>query len=364
MGARAAAPRPWVGATVTAPTSRDGLLAATSDAVWRGDLAAAEVALTALADRERGRPDTALDFWSELLALLRCEPLGRAPRVGRGDPPLVDPWEQLRRLVQIERVRLGRARPEPPKTARVISRLDGQPGAARGVTEVVWPVEREHWSDELAVPVLVTHCEVAGAAPAVSAGWAPADDAEIALVTSTANGMPPGHPATGPLLLQSAVLEMARGHAAAALATLARLEGTGGVASREHDDAVFTAALASVFDPGISVTGPHVVSGVSSDLALAHARAAFGLDRPARRSPLAGAPAGGAARSRPSARTTRSRFSARRRTATMPLGATSLSARSRRTRAPAAVQSCSPRRVRRCTVTAAPRSTPIRRSAP
>ena len=274
VGARAAAP--WVGATVSAPTSRDGLLTATGAAVWRGDLAGAEVALTALADRERGRPDTALDFWSELLALLRCEPLARAPRVGRSDPPLADPWEQLRRLVQIERVRLGRARPEPPKAARALLRLDGQPGAARGVSEVVWPVEREHWNDELAVPVLVTRCEIAGAAPAVQAGWAPADDAETALVASTASGMPPGHPATGPLLLQAAVLEMARGHAAAAFATLARLEGTGGVDHREHDDAVFTAALASVFDSGISATD----LGIAPDVALARARAAFALDRP------------------------------------------------------------------------------------
>ncbi|HEX3903749.1 MAG TPA: hypothetical protein VH853_12990 [Polyangia bacterium] len=275
-GVRAAAPAPWVGATVPAPTSRDGLLTATGDAVWRGDLAAAGVALTALADRERGRPDTALDFWSELLALLRCEPLGRAPRIGRGDPPLRDPWEQLRRLVQIERVRLGRARPEPPKEARMMSRLDGQAGAARGMKEVVWPVEREHWNDELAVPVLVTRCQIAGAAPVVSTGWAPADDAEIALVASTASGMPPGHPATGPLLLQAAVLEMARGRAAAAVATLVRLEGTGGVDRREHEDAVFTAALASVFDPGIATSA----SAVAPDVALARARAAFALDRP------------------------------------------------------------------------------------
>ena len=156
---------PWLGAEVPAAVSRERLLTETGEAVWHGDLAKAEVALTALADRERDKPDSALDFWSEMLALLRCEPLARVPQVSPADLPLRDPWEQLRRLVQIERVRLARALPEPPKTARALARFDGRangPGASVGVTSAVtWPIEREHWSDEVAVPVLVTRCPLA-----------------------------------------------------------------------------------------------------------------------------------------------------------------------------------------------------------
>ena len=132
-GHLAAPPRPGWAREVPAAASRERLLTETGEAVWRGDLATAEVALTALADRERGRPDSALDFWSEMLALLRCEPLARVPQVSPADLPLRDPWEQLRRLVQIERVRLSRALPEPPKAGRAMARSDGRakgPGAA------------------------------------------------------------------------------------------------------------------------------------------------------------------------------------------------------------------------------------------
>jgi hypothetical protein len=45
--------------------------------------------------------DTALDFWSELLALLRCEPLARTPSADKR--PALRSWDTLRRLVQIER---------------------------------------------------------------------------------------------------------------------------------------------------------------------------------------------------------------------------------------------------------------------
>ena len=260
---------PWVGATVQAPASRDRLLSATGEAVWRGDLAAAEVALTALADRERGRPDTALDFWSELLALLRCEPLGHIPRVGSHEGALGDPWERLRRLVQIERVRLSRAQPEPPKAARMITRLDGQPVASRSAGDVVWPIEREHWNDEVAVPVLLTHCEAPGGPPA-RAAFSPAGEEETALVASTASGIPAGHPAAAPLLLQAAVLEVAHGRPEAAIALLTRFEqDPGGVAAHERSDAVFAGALAAVAD-----------REVAADVALARARAAFALDIP------------------------------------------------------------------------------------
>ncbi len=268
------APRAFqVGAAIPAATSRDGLLAATGDAVWRGDLAAAEVALTALADRERGRADTALDFWSELLALLRCEPLARVPRVDRVDVPLGDPWERLRRLVQIERVRLGRALPELPKVARMIARSDARPAGSSGLREVVWPVEGEHWNDEVAVPVLITRCLPASGASAVGTASAPAGDSEIALVAATARAMPSDHPATAPLLLQAAVLELGRGRPGAAIAALSRFDAVGArdgaLAPSERSDAVFTDALAAVADPS-----------VAPERALALARAAFRLDRP------------------------------------------------------------------------------------
>jgi hypothetical protein len=291
-GHLAAPPAPWVGALVPEAASRERLLDEAGEAVWRGDLVAAEVALTALADRERGKPDSALDFWSEMLALLRCEPLARVPHIDRGAPPLSDPWEQLRRLVQIERVRLSRALPEPPKTVRMMARSDGQAkqsGASAkmttkmmttGVTaDVTWPVEREHWNDEVAVPVLVTRCPldnpVTSAATSIGVASAPAADAEIALITGTARMLPPEHPATPPLLLQAAVLEMAHGRAAPAVAALARFEAAGGprdnaLALRERSDAIFTDALAAIDDPAVAPA-----------VAMEKSRAAFRLELPA-----------------------------------------------------------------------------------
>ena len=284
-GRLAAPPAPWVGAQVPAAVSRERLLTETGEAVWRGDLVTAEVALTALADRERGQPDSALDFWSEMLALLRCEPLARVPKVSPAALPLRDPWVQLRRLVQIERVRLSRALPEPPKTGRAMTRSDGQtkgPGASTPgttkvttevTTEVSWPIESEHWSDEQAVPVLVTRCPLGNPMPSPMAS-APAADAEIALVAGTAGLLPPEHPATAPLLLQAAVLEMAHGRAAPAVATLARFDAVGGardnvLALRERSDAIFTDALAAITDPA-----------VAPNLAMEKSRAAFRLDLP------------------------------------------------------------------------------------
>jgi hypothetical protein len=261
--------RARIGALTRQPASRDELLADTGAAIWRGDLAGADVALTALADRERGRPDSALDFWSELLALLRCEPLAHVPRPLRGDAALVDPWDRLRRLVQIERVRLGRDLPELPKTGRLISRLDA-PSGAGDAREIAWPVEAEHWSDETAVPVLLSRCAPAGDPGAVRAGLAPAPDAELALVAATARALPADHPATAPLLLQAGLLEVADGRPVPAIADFAKLEAAGGALdAREHTQAVFGAALAAIEDPAL---GP--------ELALARARAAFALDLP------------------------------------------------------------------------------------
>jgi hypothetical protein len=269
---------PWLGAEVPAAISRERLLTETGEAVWHGDLATAEVALTALADRERGKPDSALDFWSEMLALLRCEPLARVPQVSATDRPLRDPWEQLRRLVQIERVRLSRALPEPPKAARPMARFDARAngrGPSTGVTtEVTWPMETEHWNDEVAVPILVTRCPLASAVTPIGQISTPAADSEIALVTRTAGMLPPEHPATVPLLLQAAVLEMAHGHAAPAVAALARFDAAGGprdnvLALRERSDAVFTDALAAITDPA-----------VAPPVAIEKSRAAFRLDLP------------------------------------------------------------------------------------
>ena len=265
---------PLVGAQVPAAVSRERLLTETGEAVWRGDLATAEVALTALADRERGQPDSALDFWSEMLALLRCEPLARVPRVSPAGLPLRDPWMQLRRLVQIERVRLSRALPEPPKTGRMMARSDGRAKGSGASTEVTWPVESEHWNDELAVPVLVTRCPLANPTPSPMTS-APAAEAEIALVGGTAGLLPPEHPATAPLLLQAAVLEMAHGRAAPAVATLARFDAVGGprdnvLALRERSAAIFTDALAAITDPAVAPA-----------VAMEKSRAAFRLDLPA-----------------------------------------------------------------------------------
>ncbi len=343
---------PRVGAMTSEPLARDELLADTGAAIWRGNLAAAEVALTALADREHGRADSTLDFWSELLALLRCEPLGRVPQAGRGDPTLADPWDRLRRLVQIERVRLGRELPAPPKNGRLIARLDA-PTGARAAREVTWPVEGERWSDETAVPVLVTRCVAAGETGSVRTGLTPAADAEMTLVAATARAMPPGHPATAPLLLQAGVLEMTHGRAVPAVATLAELEAAGGVLdARERTQAVFAAALASIDDPPIAPDVGARAAGAPRSRSTCRPSCVARW--------RSSSPSGS---TRPSGVTTRWRSSARPRTATTPSGATSPSARWWPTRGPGGGPSCSPRRARRCTVTGAPTSTPIRRSA-
>jgi hypothetical protein len=209
---------PLVGGVGPVHETRDELLVATGDAVWRGDLTTAHVALTRLADREAGRPDTALDFWSELLALLRCEPLAAIPAAQAIRKPLRDPWDHLRRLVQIERLRLSRgtkaagAAPAPARTP-----LGEREGG------IFWPVEREHWSDELPMPAVASQC---GDQPVQVAGLtsAAASEREVALVTNAATTLPASHPATPVLLVQAAVLDVARGDAAAAAAPLARLE--------------------------------------------------------------------------------------------------------------------------------------------
>jgi hypothetical protein len=209
---------PRIGAAGPVPETRDELLVATGDAVWRGDLTMAHVALTRLADREVGQPDTALDFWSELLALLRCEPLAAMPETQPTRKPLRDPWDHLRRLVQIERVRLGRGTQPAAKHTAPEGSHKGESGGG-----IFWPVEREHWSDELPMPAVASYC---GTEPARAAGLtsAAASEREVALVTNAATTLPADHPATPVLLVQAAVLDVARGDVAAAAAPLSRLE--------------------------------------------------------------------------------------------------------------------------------------------
>ena len=90
---------------------------------------------------------------------------------------------------------------------------------------VVWPVEREHWSDELPAPAVVSRCGAAGngegPAPAVARSPGPA---EAALVLRAARTIPNGHPAKPLLLVQAAALSIAAGHPAAALEPIAKLD--------------------------------------------------------------------------------------------------------------------------------------------
>ncbi|HXJ23947.1 MAG TPA: hypothetical protein VMT03_27385 [Polyangia bacterium] len=244
----------WLGARVPVPPTREDLLDRAADGIARGDLVVAGDALTTLADRERKRPDRALDFWSELLALARCEPLPRVPRVSAADPPLVDPWDRLRRLVQIERVRLAR-NAEPPKEPPTM--LTPARAAARTPGRVTWPLEPERWPDETPVPVLVERCP---ANPPALARNQPehATDPEIALVSVAASTLPPDHPAAAPLSLEAAVLDLAHARPGRAVTALARLDSAGGAAAPpldpgERRSAVLAAALAAIDDPSIPV---------------------------------------------------------------------------------------------------------------
>jgi len=278
---------PLLGAGAPVAETRDELLLATGDAVWRGDLTAAHATLTRLADRERGMADTALDFWSELLALLRCEPLARVPRPGSSDRALSDPWDALRRLAEIERVRLVR---EPRSTAT--ESVGGHLKTGVGERDLVWPVEHERWSDEFPMPAVVSRCapvqatqaartDGAEAARTDGAEAAPiatgtAGEPELALVSASAGQLPIEHPATALLLVQTAVLNISRGDPREAIAPLARLEqlAPAGLTPAENDRVVLASALATIADPA-----------AKPDLLLARGRAALALkiNPPARR---------------------------------------------------------------------------------
>jgi hypothetical protein len=261
-GAGCAGPAPLMGAAAPRPATRAELLAATGDAVWRGDLPSANVALGQLADREQGVADPALDFWSELVALLRCEPLARMPRPVRD---LGDGWDALRRLVQIERVRLARSGAGALPPAAFPSEADAP------AQSVIWPLEQEHWSDELPVPAAATRCAPAGAvASAPPAAPRTAGSSELELVVATAAGLPAGHPAAPLLLLEAAVLGIARGEGGRAGPLLHRLEtDLPALPPGERAEVPLAFALAALDDPTSS-----------ADLLLARGRAALAGDLP------------------------------------------------------------------------------------
>jgi hypothetical protein len=260
-----------IGARAAVPPTRDQLLDATSEAVWHGDLPAADAALAQLSDRELGAADNALDFWSELVALLRCEPLRRTPSPAAGPG---DAWEQLRRLVQIERVRW--LRQAQPAALAGTKPLRATPSRAPG--EVIWPSEAERWSDELPRHIFVDRC------PAVPEGETEAaapSARERALVSATAETLPLDHPAAPLLLLHAAVLELAGRDGGAASEALARLEavsraGMGGegrplpsLPPEEKTQLALVSALAAIED---SRTAPEAL--------LARARAALSAALP------------------------------------------------------------------------------------
>ena len=181
-----------------------------------------------------------------------------------------NPWNNLRRLVQIERVRLAREI-GPPRAAPTV--LGGVAPGTATARQVVWPVEREHWSDELPMPAVVSRCPVVPTgdpgAPRDGAGARPGAP-EVALVAGAARALPAEHPAKPLLLVQAAVLEIARGQAAAAVAPLARLEQvplSPSLTPAERRDAVLAAAVAAVDDPASS---PEVL--------LARGRAGLGVE--------------------------------------------------------------------------------------
>jgi hypothetical protein len=223
-------------------------------AVWSGRLAEAQRALLEVADREVGARDPALDFWSELSALLRCEPNTSSPRASRG---LANEWDRLRRLVQIERARLDRRAAESASSDKVDRPLGAAAPPAGALT---WPVEAERWDDEAPiVEMVLDHCappaEARRATAAPGSAAAPAEAAAAAqsspliattttamtttttTTTTTAAGrsaealmigeltaaLPTTHPALPALLLEQAALEIGAGEAAGALGPLGRL---------------------------------------------------------------------------------------------------------------------------------------------
>jgi hypothetical protein len=246
---------PRIGAAIPPEPTREVLMVRAAHAIIDGRLADAGIALTVLGDRERRQRDPELDFWSELLALARCEPLAAVPRVHGGGPPLVDPWERLRRLAQIERVRLARNPAQLAEHPAVLK--DRQTERVKRLEEqappIRWPLEAEHWPDETIVPVLVNRCAPGGTPDRTRPDRA--TDAEVALVEAVAEALPADHPAAATAWLQEAILDVAHGRAPRATAVLARLQAAPQLLDRldprERRGLVLATALAAIGDPAV-----------------------------------------------------------------------------------------------------------------
>ena len=234
-----AATRAKAGATAPAPVPqprpRSAWLADGVAAIWAGHLGEAQRALLEVADREVRRNDPELDYWSELVALLRCEPMRSSPRASR---TLVGPWDQLRRIVQLERLRLpvpadvselgpppspGEKDTQAPAPAVP---LVGQAIAVRPppAGAEVWPIETERWPDEAPATRKVSDfCrgpDTPAGAEVARSGTTPA---QLLLVGELTAALPDGHPALPALLFEQATLSITAGDPRAALAPLGRL---------------------------------------------------------------------------------------------------------------------------------------------
>jgi hypothetical protein len=262
--ARRAAPGSGVGASATEITRanarpRDRWLDEGAAAIWAGQLGTAQRALLEVADREVRRSDPALDFWSELLALLRCEPIHGAPRPSQA---LSNPWDQLRRLVQVERFRL------PPLVPRELSAVPAKPGAPHvsslrptatrtlpvnppPADAQVWPIEAERWPDE--EPAARAVSDFCRDTPISDQPDTTDWSAETMMVRELTRSLPPRHPALPALLFEQATLAIAAGDPRGALDPLARLSpadsGPGGPFSpQERAQLALTWAIAADAD--------------------------------------------------------------------------------------------------------------------
>jgi hypothetical protein len=259
---------------------RSAELAAGAAAIWSGRLGDAQRALLEVADREVGRSDAALDYWSDLLALLRCDSVRASLRPSvslRGD------WDRLRRLVQIERLRMEDASLKPagaPPVAAPASRALAVNAPPRGVLS--WPVEAERWDDEApAETSIVDHCAAPGQGPPPPAARAmdPYRNMEAALVRELTAALPPGHPALPALLFERAVLAMDAGNASDALAALRRLP-AGATADGGPFSPAERAQLALVWGAAADRAAGAGAAAAARETAIARLRGALAADLP------------------------------------------------------------------------------------
>ena len=226
-----AAKRATGAGSISPERPRADWLDASAAAIWAGRLGEAQHGLLEVADREVRRPDSALDYWSELVALLRCDPYRRAPRPSRA---LVNPWDQLRRLVQVERLRLAPAPMEPAKERGGAPGADATPPPPRPSPSrtvpvnpppeeaLSWPIEAERWTDE--APATRAVSDFCHKSPVEAADLrAPAGAPELMMVRELTAALPADHPALPALLFEQAVLAIVLGDPSGALAPLGRL---------------------------------------------------------------------------------------------------------------------------------------------